>query len=128
MMGFQINELFNSATSQGSRSNVLKPIISIFGIFLLTSLVLFYLKVDLAGYISLGFALLIACAAVFGFFYCLFKNPDLLRSEKHILERFAIEKASIKGDSIEGKVLPPKMEYTSYEEINIPVESKKETN
>ena len=49
---------------------------------------------------ALGFLLLVA---VFGFVYFMFKDPDMLRSERFSLEKMAIEKG-LYGDNIQGQI------------------------
>ncbi len=63
-------------------------------------------------------SVLIVLAFLFAYFYCLFKDPNLLRSEKFVLEKTAIEKA-LMSDSIKKTVSvnPPNSNYVSYGSI-----------
>lgn len=108
-------ELFNSATSQGSKANVIKPLISTIITMLVGALLSAYYGFEM---------IMIACLvmAIFGFlgllvsyFFCLFTNPDYLRSEKYNLEKTAIEKTAMLGDSMV-KIIPPTLDYTLIEQ------------
>ncbi|MBB2951953.1 hypothetical protein [Sphingobacterium sp. JUb56] len=119
-----IKQILEHATSQGYRSNVLKPLYGLMVILLLGMCLGLYLKNETIAYICLGFALLIAMCFLVCYFYCLFKNPDLLRSERFNLEKTALEKISVTGDSTVGKL---KMQETDYvviqsENVNVKLE------
>ena len=94
-----IKDLLEHATSQGYKSNVMKPLMGLVIIFILGGIACHYFNVP---YFSIGLFVLATLAGVCSFiayFFCLFKNPDLLRSEKYNLEKTAIEKVCITGDS-----------------------------
>lgn len=94
-----ISSLIQHATSQGYRSNVVKPLTGMAIVLLIATVVLFYFKVIIFGYIIGSLAVVLILAFLFSYFFCLVKNPDLLRSEKYNLEKTAMEKVAITGDS-----------------------------
>jgi len=112
IMGDKLSQILEHATTQGYRSNILKPLLGIIIILFLATIAFAYLNKEILYYTTFVMAGIIFIAFIVSFFYCLFKNPDLLRSEKYNLEKTAIEKVSISGDSLNtGKVLPPVMDY-----------------
>ncbi len=117
-MALKYNEMLEHATSQGNRSNVVKPLLGMMVILLVA--VVFLYKVDAVLFASIlgGVAILLVFAFLYSYFYCLFKNPDLLRSEKYNLEKTAMEKVSFSGDSTSKiKVNLPEMQYIVAEPI-----------
>ena len=117
-MDFKYNEMLEHATSQGYGSNIVKPLLGMMIIMLLATIFLFSVGAFVFANFSGGICLLLVVAFLFSYFYCLFKNPDLLRSERYNLEKTAIEKVSMSGDSMsEGKLQAPKMDYVIIESI-----------
>jgi len=110
------NEILEHASSQGYRSNIVKPLFGMSIVLFLASALFLFLGSNLLAYVSFGMAGLTFITFLISYFYCLFKNPDLLRSEKYNLEKTAIEKVSLSGDSLtKGKLLPPNMDYVKVE-------------
>ena len=99
-MSEKIRALLEHATSQGYKSNVIKPLMGMMIIFVLGGCLTYYLNIEIFGHILLGLATFTGLCMLFAYFFCLFKDPDLLRSEKYNLEKTVIEKVSITGDSI----------------------------
>lgn len=118
-----LKQILEHATSQGYRSNVLKPLYGICIILFLAAIASFYFKAEAMAYICLCFAFLIVLSFLFCYFYCLFKNPDLLRSERFNLEKTALERVNQSGDSFSGKIKLPEKDFIVYKEI-----SKKNSN
>lgn len=107
----QITSLLNHATSQGYRTNVVKPLMGMVIILLVATIALFYFGFIIPAYIIGIFSLICIICFLGCYMYCLFKNPDLLRSEKYNLEKTALEKVSITGDSVNGRLQAPQMDY-----------------
>jgi hypothetical protein len=117
-MSDKFKEIFENATSQGYRSNVVKPLMGFLIITFIFTAVFVYLEIILLAYITFGISALTALIFLSGYIYCLIKNPDLLRSEKYNLEKTAIEKISIQGDSTSKiKINSPEMDYIVVESI-----------
>jgi hypothetical protein len=117
-MSDKFKEIFENATSQGYRSNVVKPLMGFLIITFIFTAVFVYLEINILAYITFGISGLTALVFLSGYIYCLIKNPDLLRSEKYNLEKTAIEKIAIKGDSTsEVKIISPEMDYVVVESM-----------
>jgi hypothetical protein len=111
-------EIAENASSQGYRSNVVKPLSGMVIILLLGSGGLYTVKNFLFANIIGGLAIVLVIAFIISYFFCLLKNPDLLRSEKYNLEKSAIEKIAITGDSrTSSNIVPPIMDYVVVESV-----------
>ena len=118
-MAGKYSEMLEHATSQGYRSNVVKPLLGMMIIILAAIIFLYKVEAIIFANILGGIAILLVLAFLFSYFYCLFKNPDLLRSERYNLEKTALEKIAISGDSMsEGKLIAPNMDYVVIKSIN----------
>jgi len=117
-MNQMLTSILQQATSQGYRSNVVKPLMGMVIILLCATAVLFYVKFFLFATIIGGLAIAIVVAFLIAYFYCLWKNPDLLRSERYNLEKTAMEKTSITGDSLNGQIQLPQRDYVIIEANN----------
>jgi len=119
-MPYNLKQIVEFATSQGYKSNVVKPLSGVLIILFLTIGGLIYHNADMViVYTILAMAVLAFIGFGVSYFYCLFNNPDLLRSEKYNLEKTAIEKVAFSGDSLTtGKVVTPTMDYIVVESIN----------
>lgn len=109
--------LIDKATSQGYKSNILRPIISIVAVIFAASIYYCYQNAFLLAFISLCMAILFAILFIVTFIYCMLKKPDLLRSERYNLQMKAMEQnMSSSGDSSEKKVYKVigKKENTGY--------------
>lgn len=94
--------LIDRATSQGYKSNILRPIISIVAVIFAASIYYCYQNAFLLALISLGMAVLFVLLFIFTFLYCMVKKPELLRSERYNLQMKAMEQnMSSSGDSSE---------------------------
>lgn len=114
----KLSQILENATSQGYKSNVVKPLMGILIIMLTASIILAYLKVNGLSIACAVFAFLIVIVFLVGYFYCLFTNPDLLRSEKFVLEKTAIENVAFKGDSMsKGFLNAPELDYVKIESL-----------
>lgn len=117
-MSDKFKEIFENATSQGYKSNVVKPLMGFLIITLVFTAVFVYLEIMPLVYITFGISALTSLIFLSGYVYCLVKNPDLLRSEKYNLEKTAMEKISFSGDSTSKiKINIPEMEYIVAESI-----------
>lgn len=91
MINDVIKSFLQQANSNGSRSNALKPLLWLIGIFLpalITS------SIYCAAWVSIVLAIVLIVFCVFFvsfYWYCLVKNPDLLRSEKFNLDKMVVE-------------------------------------
>ncbi|MBB4036543.1 glucan phosphoethanolaminetransferase (alkaline phosphatase superfamily) [Dysgonomonas hofstadii] len=117
-MSDYLRHIFEHASSQGYKSNVVKSLFGLLSILLTATILLFKIGENVFGYILGCLSVLIVLAFLFAYFYCLFKDPNLLRSEKFVLEKTAIEKA-LMSDSIKKTVSvnPPNSNYVSYGSI-----------
>lgn len=115
-MSETIKDLIENATAQGFKSNVIKPIMGLMIIFFIGAIGSTYFKVE---YLPLLFTILLGLCgflALFSYCYCLIKDPNLLRSEKYNLEKTAIEKVSLIGDSTSRpQIAMPHSEYVIVE-------------
>lgn len=107
-------ELFDSATSQGFKANVLKPLISVIIILLVADFAFLYFGFIAVGITFVVTTLIIIVVMVACYVFCLYTNPDYLRSEKYNLEKTAIEKTAMIGDTTI-RVIPPSTDYTVME-------------
>lgn len=124
-MSYKFKEIFENATSQGYRSNVVKPLMGLIIITLVFSAIFAFLNKEVLSIISMITSIVIIVVFLIGYIYCLLNNPDLLRSEKFILEKSIIEQTSMTGDSTTKYSLNnPDMDYTVVESIeDIPVKT-----
>ena len=93
--------IFNKLSSGGSKSTVLKPLFFVL-CFLLTGV---YVSSKLELPIIITYCFLAGIALIFLLFIivyvvCLFKNPDLIRSEKFVIEKMAIEQRLFGDDKV----------------------------
>ena len=91
--------IVDQMSSGGSKSTVLKPLF--FALCFLLACIYFAVTLELPIWVMYCF--LIAMLIVFVLFLiiylvCFFKNPDLIRSEKYLIEKLAIEKQFIGDD------------------------------
>lgn len=98
-MSEQFKQFLEFATSQGYRSNVIKPLIVCIIISILGSTAGAYYGSQTIILCCLVLAFIFVIAFLVAYFFCLYKDPNLLRSERYNLEKTAIEKATFKGDS-----------------------------
>ncbi len=87
--------LLQQASSQGSRSTAMNPLVWVLGV-LLAALVAVSRMPNLPSYVAFSlmvFAAIAFIAFLVAYFLLLFKNPDALRSEKFTLSKLAIERA-----------------------------------
>lgn len=111
-MAKYLKDLLEHATTQGYKSNVIKPLSGMMIIFLIGTVVLSYFNVAYFPIVLGVLTTICGIGMLFAYFFCLFKNPDLLRSEKYNLEKTAIEKVSITGDSsTRASILMPRSDY-----------------
>lgn len=86
----------------GSRSTILKPLGVALSMLLSATILAFYLRLPLMVGIVFGvFTGITLTLYLFTHMYCLFKNPEWLRSEKYSIQKLAIEKGFV-GDSVQG--------------------------
>lgn len=111
-----INNLLEHATSQGYKSNVMKPLLGINIIFITGGIISHYFGVPYLPIVLIILSTVGGVCLLFAYFFCLLKNPDLLRSEKYNLEKTAIEKVSITGDSTTKRsIAMPRTDYVVVE-------------
>lgn len=107
--------LASQLSNQGSKTNIVRPLIYLMGVLLASSIFLFQYNIEIAGYIVLGAAGVVLLSFLVIYFICLFTNPDLLRSEKFVLEKTAIERTAQIGDSnYKATILPPDSEFVIF--------------
>jgi hypothetical protein len=96
-----------------SRSDVLKPLAWLVGLLVAAAgLLVFSGKAPDWLLVTIGVSLAASVAIyVASYLYCLFRNPDALRSEKYSLHKMAIEHG-IYGDSNSGVMVPPPSDNT----------------
>lgn len=105
IMNSWLNILIDRATSQGYKSNVLRPITSIVAIILASSIYYCYQGSFALAFLSLCLVIVFAVLFIGTFLYCIIKKPDLLRSERYNLQMKAMEQnISSSGDSSDKKM------------------------
>ncbi len=110
--------LTSQLSNQGSKSNIVKPLTYVMAMLLAAAIILLELKINLIGYIILVLFILVFIAFLVTYFFCLFKNPDLLRSERYNLEKTAIEKTAMLGDSTRASIIPADRDFVVYDGNN----------
>jgi hypothetical protein len=111
-MADRLSQLLEHATSQGYKSNIIKPLLGMEIILLFATVALFRFNALLFAYILGSLAIVVVIGFLFSYFYCLFNNPDLLRSERYNLEKTAIEKVAVTGDSVSSpEILLPQRDF-----------------
>lgn len=122
-MSEHLRQILECATSQGYRSNTVKPLMGVMIICFIGAIAAFYYNAVIIAYILTGLGVIVAISFLIAYFYCLTKDPNLLRSERYNLEKTAIEKTSI-TDSLQGKriIKTPSTEYV----ISEPIKGKEE--
>lgn len=109
VMNSWLSILIDRATSQGYKSNVLRPIISIVAVILACSIYYCYVEALLLAFIALIIVAIFALVFIGVFIYCIIKKPDLLRSERYNLQMKAMEQnISSSGNSVKEKPLSEK--------------------
>ena len=98
-MSKYLKDLLEHATTQGYKSNVIKPLSGMMIIFVIGGIASHYFSVPYFPFLLAILGTICGVGMLVAYFFCLFRNPDLLRSEKYNLEKTAIEKVSITGDS-----------------------------
>ena len=126
-MSEHLKQILEYATSQGYRSNVVKPLMGILSFSVIITIGGAYLNCNIVIYFGIGLTMFLVAAFLFAYFFCLFKDPNLLRSERYNLEKTAIEKATIKGDSnLSGYIKAPNTEYLIVDGSNNTCDRKEE--
>lgn len=98
-----ISALFGQANQSGEKSTVVHTIIWLIAVVAVGIVCLIYFKAP--EWVIATFLLMMVSGCIFYgavFWFCLRNNPDLLRSEKMVLKKLAIEKQYL-GDSISGE-------------------------
>lgn len=109
--------ILEQATSQNYKSNAIKPLMGGVIICFVLSIAAYYFKAFIIAYALLAFGGLFVAGWLFAYFFCLVKDPNLLRSEKYNLERTAMEKVAVIGDSHSNsaRIIPPSTDYVIIE-------------
>lgn len=97
-------ELFERSDASGSRSTILKPLTWFLSILIGGVLSLTWLKAS--EWLVIFFCIVIVAVILlflFAYIFCLFRNPDALRSESFSIQKLAIEKG-VYGDSTTGMI------------------------
>ncbi|WP_039328073.1 hypothetical protein [Myroides sp. A21] len=127
-MAKYLNDLLEHATSQGYKSNVIKPLVGILIVFLCGLIAASYFNTDkIILYVLVVLTGICGLMVLVAYFYCLINNPDLLRSERYNIEKTAIEKVSFTGDSSSRSKLKINMPSTDYVIIEGKGQSKEES-
>lgn len=125
-MAEQLKHILEYATSQGYKANVVKPILGGLIVSILIIVSGLYFHSHIVSVFGIVLASIFAIAFLAAYFICLIKDPNLLRSERFNLEKAAIEKATLKGDStIYGHLKAPDSDYLLMEGKNSPESSSK---
>ena len=98
------SSLFGQANQSGEKSTVLHTIIWLLGVIIVG--VVFLARYQAAAWIIIPFICILVFGCIFYacvFWFCLKNNPDLLRSEKMVIQKLAIEKQYV-GDSLNGDI------------------------
>ncbi len=99
---YLIRALFQQMVETGSKSTILKQLGVALSMLLSATILAFYLHLPLLlGIVFAVFTGITLALYLFTHTYCLLKNPELLRSEKHSIQKLAIEKGFV-GDSLQG--------------------------
>jgi|GEM_PF-4707842 len=98
-----ISALFGQANQSGEKSTVVHTIIWLIAVITLGIVCLIYFSAP-SWVIATFLFIMVAGCIFYGavFWFCLRNNPDLLRSEKMVLQKLAIEKQFL-GDNITGE-------------------------
>src|SRR5260370_42372657 len=97
-----IRALFQPMGATGSTSTILRQLGVALSMLLSATILAFYLHLPLLlGIVFAIFTGITLALYLFTHIYCLFKDPELLRSEKHSIQKLAIEKGFV-GDSLQG--------------------------
>jgi CHASE2 domain-containing sensor protein len=98
-----ISALFGQANQSGEKSTVVHTIIWLIAVITLGIVCLIYFNAS-SWVIATFLFIMVAGCIFYGavFWHCLRNNPDLLRSEKMVLQKLAIEKQFL-GDNITGE-------------------------
>ncbi|WP_152998358.1 hypothetical protein [Pantoea stewartii] len=101
------SSLFGQANQSGEKSTVLHTIIWLLGVVIVGVVLL--ARYQAAAWIIIPFLCIFIFGSIFYacvFWFCLKNNPDLLRSERMVIQKLAIEKQYV-GDSINGDFTEP---------------------
>jgi len=98
-----IRTILNHSSASGIKSTVLKSLGWIIPIEIVGLIVGLNYKASSVIIIFIIFLCLTVLLFIGTFIYCLFSNPDLLRSESFTLTKLAIEKG-IYGDNLSGEI------------------------
>lgn len=117
-MSEHLRQLIEYATSQGYRSNTVKPLMGAMLICFIGSIAAYIYNASVIAYLFAGLGVVMTIAFLVAYFICLIKDPNLLRSERYNLEKTAIERTSV-NDSMIGKrkIKAPSTEYVISESI-----------
>lgn len=98
-----LKHILQHAKSFGSRSSILSVLAWIFGTLFFSITLAGVLKAETWLLIAMFLLLVVVLISILvAFFYCLFTgNTDILRSEKFVIEKLAIEK-QVASDSVTG--------------------------
>lgn len=91
-----INNIFHNYLAKGNRSTVLQPLLFIFGALLFCVSIASWYGNQLLIYIFAIMLIILFVIIIVVYFYCFFKNPDLIRSESYLIQKTYIE--TFKGD------------------------------
>lgn len=98
-----LSVLTGQASQVGEKSNVVSVLIALIGVLFVVVIFLVVYKAPSWVIASVLIAALVLCLFFVGAYtYCLIRDPDLLRSERMVLEKMAIERKFV-GDSSSGK-------------------------
>ena len=86
-----------NAQFSGKRRTALSPIVWALGVIVPALLVSAYIGSTILQYLFAGVLGLLVITLVVGFFYCLIKKPDYLRSERFHIENRRLDIAAKKG-------------------------------
>jgi hypothetical protein len=99
-----LRAILQQASAQGTKSTVLNPLGWFLGI--LATLILGCLKLNAPLWVLVVFVVMLVLAGLLYFAayaFCLFKNPEVLRSERYSIQKLAIESGYL-GDNLVGLI------------------------
>lgn len=97
-MGNYFRGIYDSS-AKGQKSNVMNPLIGITSVFIAGSIISHRFDVTYLTIVLIGLSVISGLGFIIGYFFCLFKNPDLLRSEKYNIQKSALENAAMFGNN-----------------------------
>ena len=110
-MSQQMRHILENMTSQGYRSNAIKPLLGSMVLTAMAGIIAWKCGAVIISYVMTVLAVVSSVLFFIAYFICLVKDPNLLRSERFNLEKIALEKACIQSTSGRIAAKPPMCDY-----------------